>query len=128
MGAVLVLVSAAQSRNGAPQAEDRLRVTCDGRLASDGAPESRIIADGVIDFASMRVHGFGLGGQAILSVTETVIVFGSPLGGDGAAMTSVEGAIDRTTGATRIVVRAAGDPARPRMAMTLTCRLAPIVS
>ena len=112
LGAVLLAASAAEARNGAAQTEQRFRLTCQGTMSTEGTPESRILADGVVDFVAMRVRGFGIGIAPIQRLTET----------EGNA---VEGSYDRATGATRIVVRSASGPPRDLIAMDLTCRTVP---
>ncbi|KAB2874359.1 MAG: hypothetical protein F9K43_04470 [Bauldia sp.] len=125
LGAVLLAASAAEARNGAAQTEQRFRLTCQGTMSTEGTPESRILADGVVDFVAMRVRGFGIGIAPIQRLTETVVAFGSPIAGADPEGNAVEGSYDRATGATRIVVRSASGPPRDLIAMDLTCRTVP---
>ena len=127
---------------GASDLATRIRLSCSGVMTTDDR-ESPIMADGLVDLASMRVSGFGIGPARIVAVTPDAIGFGegadvgvdrlttvaepvvSNARGDPAASTIVEGSIDRTSGTTRIVVRSARDTARVILAMVLDCRMEP---
>jgi hypothetical protein len=126
-------------------ADERFLLSCTGAMATDGSamadrsdPAGRIVASAMVDLAHAQVSGFGLGGSPIVVLTDAVIGFGSaavdtvtmvaePRTAKPSAQTGtvVEGTIDRATGATRIVVRPAADPARIVIAMTLDCVFGP---
>src|SRR5215471_12456729 len=56
---------------------------CIGAMRAAGAPMTPIVADAFIDLATKRVDGFGVPSTPILSVTDTVIAFGSRAGAGG---------------------------------------------
>lgn len=122
--------TAAHAVDGAPQQDEIVRLACAGTLIAGeaGSPESLIAATGTIDFIKMQVRGFGLGSASIVFTSAAEVRFGtSPLVEPKGAQT-IEGAIDRVTGRTSIVVRSAREPALRLIAMTLDCRLTPHVS
>jgi hypothetical protein len=130
VGVAMTCATAAHAVDGAPQQDEIVRLACTGTLIAGGddAPESRIVASGTIDFASKQVRGFGLGAAPIVFASATEVRFGaSPLVDPKGAQT-IEGAIDRVSGKTSIVVRSAREPALRLIAMTLDCRLTPHVS
>jgi hypothetical protein len=124
-----MIAAPAWAKDGAPPPAEHLRLSCTGMMvtADYGPPGSKIMADGAIDLATMRVRGFGLGSVPIVLLTATRIVFDNGTG-QRDVPTTIEGSIDRTTGATRVVVHAAKDPKVDLIAMTLDCRFAPAVS
>jgi hypothetical protein len=144
-GATLSLAASAGSTLDRPApADQRFMLSCTGamatggRAADPGDPDQSIVASGLVDLAGRQVSGFGLGGSPIVVVTDTVIGFGSPavdtLTRVAEARTTrpapqtgpvVEGTIDRATGATRIAVHPASDPAAVIIAMTLDCVFEP---
>jgi len=121
----VITASAAQPSNDSPAARQRFLLTCIGTMRTAGAPPMPITANGLVDLGSKRVAGFGVGSAPILVATEAVIGFGSAVSAEG---NRVEGSLDRQTGKTRIVVRAASDPAEELIAMDLDCRPAPPIS
>jgi hypothetical protein len=86
---------------------ERFRLTCAGMLRGADAtiPPSPIQADGTVDLAQMRVYGFGVGGAAILRVSDREIGFGPKRDRDAGAGNFVEGTFGRTTGTVDIAVR-----------------------
>lgn len=104
---------------------DRTRLACSGVMVSPvaGIPDQPILANGVIDLASMRVNGFGVGSQRIVMLTAARVVFGTA-----AEAGNVEGSIDRTTGVMRIDVHEADDPSVYVMSMRLDCGFRPFLS
>jgi hypothetical protein len=130
VGVAMTWATAAHAVDGAPQQDEIVRLACSGTLMTggDNAPGSPIVAGGTIDFIKMQVRGFGLGSAPIVFTSAAEVRFGSsPLVEPRAAQT-VEGAIDRVTGKTSIVVRSAREPALRLIAMTLDCRMTPPVS
>lgn len=126
----MTCASAAHAIDGAAQQDRIVRLACAGTLVSgtEGAPVSPISASGTIDFIKMQVRGFGVGSAPIVFTSAAEIRFGtSPLVEPRGAQT-IEGAIDRITGRTSIVVRSVRDPALRLIAMTLDCRMTPPVS
>jgi hypothetical protein len=91
----------------------------------------------MVDLVNRSVSGFGIGSSPIVFVNDTVIAFGvAPVDlvtrvAEPRAATpraggpTVEGTIDRASGATRIVVHPATDPAGVLIAMTLDCAFEP---
>lgn len=102
---------------------ERFRLTCAGTLqgADQHTPPSRIQADGTVDLSQMRVYGFGVGGAAILRVSDREIGFGPKRDPDAGAGNFVEGTFGRTTGAVDIAVRSA-QRAGKILSMHLDCR------
>jgi hypothetical protein len=130
VGVAMTCATAAHAVDGAPQQDEIVRLACAGTLISggEGAPESAIAASGTIDFIKMQVRGFGLGSAPIVFTSAAEVRFGtSPLVEPRGAQT-IEGAIDRVTGKTSIVVRSVREPALRLIAMTLDCRLTPPIS
>jgi hypothetical protein len=130
VGVAMTCGTAAHAIDGAPQQDEIVRLACAGTLIAgdEGAPGSPIVASGMIDFANRQVRGFGLGSARIVFASAAEVRFGtSPLVEPREAQT-IEGAIDRATGKTSIVVRSAREPARRLIAMTLDCRPAPPIS
>lgn len=127
LGAATIAAATALARDGSGPDESRLRLDCRGTMIAGEAPESRIVADGFIDFVAGRVTGFGLGSTPIVAVSEAAVAFGSPVAA-AAAGPAVEGSIDRRSGRAEIVVRSAADPARLLIAMDLACRMSPVGS
>ena len=127
---------------GAADPTTRIRLSCNGVMTTDDR-DSPIMADGLVDLASMRVSGFGIGPARIVAVTPDAIGFGegadvgvdrlttvaepvaSEAHGDPIASPIVEGSFDRTSGTIRIVVRSTKDTARVILAMVLDCRMEP---
>jgi hypothetical protein len=107
-----------------------LRLSCIGAMHTKDIPPpgSRVMADGLIDFAGRRVQGFGLGGQPILVLTASNVRFGSSPQVDPAGGNIVEGWIDRASGRTRIIVRSPRTPSDIEIEMTLDCKFEEPVS
>ena len=114
-----ITASATQPSNDPPPAHQRFFLTCIGTMRTAGAPAVPITANGLVDLGGKRVAGFGVGSAPILVMTDALIGFGSAADADG---DRVEGSLDRQTGKTRIVVRAARDPSDELIAMDLDCR------
>jgi hypothetical protein len=127
IGAAAIAATAALARDGSGPDEGRLRLDCLGTMIAGEAPEGRVVAGGFVDFVAGRVTGFGLGSTPIVAVSDVAVAFGSPLVA-GAAGPAVEGAIDRRTGAARVVVRSSADAGRRLIAMDLACRMSPVGS
>jgi hypothetical protein len=130
VGVAMTCATAAHAVDGAPQRDEIVRLACAGTLIAgeDGSPGSPIAASGTIDFIKMQVRGFGLGSASIVFASAAEVRFGtSPLVEPKGAQT-IEGAIDRVTGKTSIVVRSAREPVLRLIAMTLDCRLTPPIS
>lgn len=126
----MTCATAAHAVDGAAQQDKIVRLACAGTLMSggDGATESPIAASGTIDFIKMQVRGFGLGSSPIVFTSAAEVRFGtSPLVEPKGAQT-IEGAVDRITGKTSIVVRSVREPALRLIAMTLDCRVTPPIS
>jgi hypothetical protein len=126
----MTCATAAHAVDGAPQKDEIVRLACAGTMIAgdDGSPESRIVASGTVDFTKMQVRGFGLGSAPIVFASSTEVRFGaSPLVEPKGAQ-AVEGAIDRLTGKTSIVVRSAREPTLRLIAMSLDCRPTPPIS
>jgi hypothetical protein len=130
VGVAMTCASAAHAVDGAPQQDKIVRLACAGTLIAgeDSLTGSPIAASGTIDFIKMQVRGFGLGSAPIVFTSAAEVRFGtSPLVEPKGAQT-IEGAIDRVTGKTSIVVRSTREPALRLIAMTLDCRLTPPIS
>ena len=126
----MTCASAAHAVDGAPQQDEIVRLACAGTLIAggEGSPGSPIVASGTIDFIKNQVRGFGLGSAPIVFTSAAEVRFGtSPLVEPREART-VDGAIDRVTGKTSIVVRSTRESALRLIAMTLDCRLTPPIS
>jgi hypothetical protein len=130
IGVAMTCATAAHAVDGAPQQDKIVRLACAGTLISggEGSAESPIAASGTIDFIKMQVRGFGLGSAPIVFTSAGEVRFGtSPLVEPKGTQT-IEGAIDRVTGKTSIVVRSVREPALRLIAMTLDCRVTPPIS
>ncbi len=121
----VITASASQPSTDPPSAHQRFFLTCIGTMRTAGAPSVPITANGLVDLGGRRVAGFGVGSAPILVMTDALIGFGTATGGDGER---VEGSLDRQTGKTRVVVRAARNPSVELIAMDLDCRSAPPIS
>ena len=130
VGVVLLCAVAAQAVEGVPEPDEQIELTCTGTLITgkNDMADSRISADGAVDFVSRRVRGFGIGSAPIVFVSATELKFGSSLTGPQSGAHMIEGSINRTTGKTRIIVRLAKDPTRILIDMNLDCQLTPSVS
>jgi hypothetical protein len=126
----MTCATAAHAVDGAPQQDEFVRLACAGTLISgeDGSSQSPISASGTIDFLKMQVRGFGVGSAPIVFTSAAEVRFGtSPLVEPKQAQT-IEGAIDRVTGKTSIVVRSTREPALRLIILTLDCRATPPIS
>ena len=119
-------------------ADERFLLSCTGAMSTGGrADADRVAANAMVDLANRSVNGFGIGSSPIVVVNDAVIAFGvAPVDlvtrvAEPRAATpqvggpTIEGTIDRTSGATRIVVHPAADPAGVLIAMTLDCAFEP---
>jgi hypothetical protein len=132
--------------DGQIPAAARVFLTCSGAMSTSSLPgpadaESRIVANGVVDLENLRVAGFGIGSEPIVSLTSRIVSFGTAAapGHEGTVVrvtdrspttvgpqgTVVEGIYDRTSGATTIIVRSAADRGNVVLAMTLDCTSSP---
>jgi hypothetical protein len=101
----------------------RLRVTCTGTMITAGQPPpgGPILANGMIDFATRRVRGFGVGHQPITALTAASIAFGSSPPDAAWHGNIIEGLIDRQSGRTHVLVRSPKDPSEVRIELALSC-------
>ena len=119
-------------------ADERFLLSCTGAMSTGGRAEAdHVAANAMVDLANRSVSGFGIGSSAIVVVNDAIIAFGvAPVdlmtrvaepraATPRATGTTVEGTIDRTSGATRIVIHPAADPAGVLIAMTLDCAFEP---
>lgn len=119
-------------------ADERFLLSCTGVMSTgERADADRVAASAMIDLVNRNVSGFGIGSSPIVVVNDAVIAFGvasvdrvtrvaEPRGAaPRAGGPTVEGTIDRATGATRIAVHPAADPATILIAMTLDCAFEP---
>ena len=119
-------------------ADERFLLSCTGAMSTGGRTEAdQVAANAMVDLANRSVSGFGIGRSPIVVVNDAVIAFGvAPVdlmtrvaepraATPRATGTTVEGTIDRTSGATRIVIHPAADPAGVLIAMTLDCAFEP---
>jgi hypothetical protein len=136
-------IGAAAAPAALPDLDDRFLLSCTGAMASGGGtqpdggdPANRIVASAVVDLAALSVSGFGVGAAPIVVVTPGMIGFGTAgavslrlaaepaiNGRQARSGTIVEGSIDRTSGATTVIVHPASDPARVLIAMRLDCAM-----
>jgi hypothetical protein len=121
----VITASGSQPSNDPSIAHQRFFLTCVGTMRTAGVPSVPIAANGLVDLASRRMVGFGVGSAPILVMSEALIAFGSAADADG---NRVEGSLDRLTGKTRIVVQAAKEPSEELIGMELDCRPAPSTS
>ena len=130
IGVVLACTGPAMAVDGAPQPDDRIELACAGTMIAGGseATESRIVADGLVDFLKKQVDGFGIGRAPIVFVSAAEVRFGSSVVDIPKGPRSIDGSIDRKTGDTRILVRSSQDPTRILIDMRLGCRMTMPVS
>lgn len=126
----MTCATAAHAVDGAPQQDGIVRLACAGTLIAghEGSSESPIVASGTIDFIKKQVRGFGLGSAPIVFTSAAEVRFGSSPLVEAREAQTIEGAIDRLTGKTSIIVSSAREPALRLIAMTLDCRMTPPVS